>query len=425
MNKNIIFFLFNLALLLNFASCNTTEPPVDGNALALKLEDVSCTEAWITLTTNLTLPATVALKQNNNTISTITLGSADTLLYINSLMPNNNYNFQVSGSQHLALSNVVNLTTLDTTSHNFTWQSWTFGEHSSSVLNDVAIIDENNIWAVGEIYMNDSLGQPDPHPYGLAHWDGSEWNLMKVPYHDFNQSVKHPGPLFAIAVIEGEIYVVSYANLLKWNGNDWEEKAFFMVQIPFDGQVLKMWGYNGNNIYCVGRNGAIYYYFGTSWLKIESGTELNIGDIWGIPDDNGSYNKYLAADNSMLIIDNNNQLLRIDAEPGHSLSSVWGISKRLIYTAGGYGLSLYKNYSWEKINELNVNTIYNVRGQNYNDVFGLSSTFLILHFNGFNWQYINVGISNVYYRQDVKNNLIAAVGRQDQKAVITLIRRNY
>ena len=239
MNKNIIFFLFNLALLLNFASCNTTEPPVDGNALALKLEDVSCTEAWITLTTNLTLPATVALKQNNNTISTITLGSADTLLYINSLMPNNNYNFQVSGSQHLALSNVVNLTTLDTTSHNFTWQSWTFGEHSSSVLNDVAIIDENNIWAVGEIYMNDSLGQPDPHPYGLAHWDGSEWNLMKVPYHDFNQSVKHPGPLFAIAVIEGEIYVVSYANLLKWNGNDWEEKAFFMVQIPFDGQVLK------------------------------------------------------------------------------------------------------------------------------------------------------------------------------------------
>jgi hypothetical protein len=425
MNKNIIFFLFNLVLFLNFASCDTTEPPVDGNALALKLEDVSCTEAWLTLTTNLTLPTTVTLKQNNNTISTINLSSADTLLYINSLLPNTNYYFQVFGTQNLLSSNVVNLTTLDTTSHNFSWQSWTFGEHSSSVLRDVTIIDGNNIWAVGEIYMNDSLGQPDPHPYGLAHWDGTKWNLMKVPYHDFNQSVKHPGPLFAIDIIEGEIYVVSYANLLNWNGNDWEEKAFFIEQIPFDGQVLKMWGSNGNNIYCVGRNGAIYYYFGTSWQKIESGTELNIGDIWGIPDGNGSYNKYLAADNSMLIIDNNNQLSRIDAEPGHSLSSAWGISNRLIYTAGGYGLSLYKNYFWEKINELNVNTIYNVRGQNYNDVFGLSSTFLILHFNGFNWQYINVGTSNVYYRQDVKNNLIAAVGRQDQKAIITLIRRNY
>ncbi len=44
---------------------------------------------------------------------------------------------------------------MDTTSHNFTWQTCTFGEHSNSVLYDVAIIDENNIWAVGEIYMND------------------------------------------------------------------------------------------------------------------------------------------------------------------------------------------------------------------------------------------------------------------------------
>jgi hypothetical protein len=41
----------------------------------------------------------------------------------------------------------------------------------------VAIIDENNIWAVGGIYMDDSTGQPDPEPYGLVHWDGNKWNL--------------------------------------------------------------------------------------------------------------------------------------------------------------------------------------------------------------------------------------------------------
>ena len=46
----------------------------------------------------------------------------------------------------------------DTTSHNFTWQTFTFGEHSSSTLYDVAIINDSSIWAVGEIYMNDSLG---------------------------------------------------------------------------------------------------------------------------------------------------------------------------------------------------------------------------------------------------------------------------
>jgi hypothetical protein len=48
---------------------------------------------------------------------------------------------------------------IDTTSHNFNFQTWRFGEYSSSTLYDVAIIDENNIWAVGEIYLNDSTGQ--------------------------------------------------------------------------------------------------------------------------------------------------------------------------------------------------------------------------------------------------------------------------
>lgn len=101
-----------------------------------------------------------------------------------------------------------------------------------------------------------------------------------------------------------------------------------------------------------------------------------------------------------------------------------GVSDKLIYTAGGFGLSLYKNYKWEKINRPDVNTVYNVRGQGYNDVSGLSSTFSLLHFNGFSWQFINTGISNnIYYSQDMKNELIVAVGWQGDKAVITILRR--
>lgn len=65
--------------------------------------------------------------------------------------------------------------TIDTTSHNFNFQTWRFGEHSSSTLYDVAIIDENNIWAVGEIYLNDSTGQPDPMPYNAIQWNGIQW----------------------------------------------------------------------------------------------------------------------------------------------------------------------------------------------------------------------------------------------------------
>ncbi|MCK9280031.1 MAG: glucosyl transferase, partial [Melioribacteraceae bacterium] len=65
----------------------------------------------------------------------------------------------------------------------FVWETFTFGEHSSSSLYDVAIIDENNIWAVGEIYLKDSTGQIEPHYYNLAKWDGSTWHLSRVYYY--------------------------------------------------------------------------------------------------------------------------------------------------------------------------------------------------------------------------------------------------
>jgi len=177
MSKKIVVLLFVFIGLLQ--SCNTTEPPLAEKTITLTLEDAS--------------------------------------------------------------SNKLSVTTMDTTSHNFTRETFTFGEHSSSVLRDVAIIDENNIWAVGEIYMNDSLSQPDPRPYSAIHWDGITWTPIKVPYHDFGSTNKFPRPLKTILAFgEDSIYVTSSANLLKLKGDEWIEKAFFMKSIPFDGQVLKM-----------------------------------------------------------------------------------------------------------------------------------------------------------------------------------------
>lgn len=95
------------------------------------------------------------------------LNTKDTLLYIDSLLPNQTYKFKVVANttdNPQPTTNELTVTTMDTTSHNFTWQTFTFGDAGagSSVLYDVAIINENDIWAVDEIYMNDSLGNPDP-----------------------------------------------------------------------------------------------------------------------------------------------------------------------------------------------------------------------------------------------------------------------
>ena len=49
--KLIFAFLLLIIILFFQLSCSTTEPPDDPEpVLKLELEDVSCTEAWITLT---------------------------------------------------------------------------------------------------------------------------------------------------------------------------------------------------------------------------------------------------------------------------------------------------------------------------------------------------------------------------------------
>ena len=152
--KRLLFSVLIVTLGLLLKACNTTDPPPpppDGEkpTLELKLEDVSCTEAWIKLTTtNLQLPAAITLKQhnpNNDSLSQdFILNTQDSLLYIDSLLPNQNYKFIVTMQHSSNSSNETIVTTMDTTSHNFTFASWTFGTIGSSTLYDVAIINENN-----------------------------------------------------------------------------------------------------------------------------------------------------------------------------------------------------------------------------------------------------------------------------------------
>ena len=68
----------------------------------------------------------------------------------------------------------------DTTSHEFEWQVTYFGEGANSYLKDVAIIDEDNIWAVGEIYETDSLGNIIYPTSNVMHWNGMEVKFNKI-----------------------------------------------------------------------------------------------------------------------------------------------------------------------------------------------------------------------------------------------------
>ncbi len=423
--KHLGFGLSSLLIsLVLLTTCNTTEPPPETRKLILTFEDASCTEVWLKLETeNISLPAEAVIKTDDSTVKNIILSSADTIIYVDSLLPNKTYAIQAfiqSSNQSEISSNEVTATTMDTTSHNFTWQTWTFGEVGSSVLYDVTIIDENNIWAVGVIYLKDSLGQPDPLPYNAVHWNGSGWELKRVSVN-FRGNIITPPLDGAFSFSETDIWFVGSLPV-HGDGENW---IMFDLRTTLDPNisVSKAWGINSNDIYFVGRNGSIAWKNGSQWTKIESGISDNFGDIWGIPDGNSGYSKYLATGKAMIILDEGNRLTSINAEPNNYVNLIWGISNKLIYTAGN-GIVLYKNNKWEKIEIIDLNTIYGIKGNNYNNVFGISSTSSIFHFNGYNWKNNNIGNNNIYFRLDVKNNLTAAAGWQGDKAIITLLQRN-
>ncbi len=168
-------------------------------------------------------------------------------------------------------------------SHGVDWIYQTIPSGNNSKLNNVAIINDTLIYAVGSIYLKDSNGVEEDEPYNLVVWDGHSLKYKKILYRDYGSSHLFSEELVAInALSENNIFVSSSANLLHWDGNTWTEKAFFVESIPFLGQVNNIYAVDESNVYCVGNNGAIYHVNKNSWEILESGTNLPINDISGI-----------------------------------------------------------------------------------------------------------------------------------------------
>jgi hypothetical protein len=270
LNSQLSLLFFIIALLLICISCDTTEPPPgDKPTLALKLEDVSCTEAWIELTTaNLSLPATITIKQNNPTGDTksqiLNLNTKDSLLYIDSLLPNKNYQYQVSSKEHQVTSNKLSVTTLDTTSQNFSFVVLEFGDgFSSSYFNDVWIFNENDIWVCGNVFTNDSTDG------NLYQWNGSYWKAHRLNFVDM-EGIWGINNVMYLA--SGGIWKYDRVNLVRQN----IEGTFSQGQA-----VHKLWGSSENNIYGVGPWGTIVWYNGVKWTKIEFDTQWYFYEITG------------------------------------------------------------------------------------------------------------------------------------------------
>lgn len=433
------FVTLTIILLLISFSCKET-PPEPGNGGGrdggmLTVEDVGVTDAVL----RLRVPGgfksrSITLKRDTTTILSRQITSLDLTIVDEKLLPKHSYRYTLTVENFFNLKerSYADVITMDTTSHNFTWQIDTLGDGNSSILRDVAIINDTCILVVGEIYKNDTLGNYDPEPYGAAIWNGDTWKLIKVPYHDYGSTKLYPGPLRAIYSFGiNNVFMASFANLLQWNGKDFMEKVFFMKGIPFNGQVNKIWGTSENNLYCVGLNGAIYHVKDTLWERMESGTDVSINDIFGTVNPiTGEKLILCAASNilelgelKILRINENNYVDTIPWSTGRRISSIWFKNQYRIFTAGGGVFKGSINGVWNEVKDIPLIFTERIRGNNINDLFVVGHFGVVAHFNGVSWQIYPEVAAALYYSCDYKNNMMVAVGDRNGKAIILRMKR--
>jgi hypothetical protein len=400
----------------------------------LSVEETGVTESWLKI--EIDHPAavkSVSLLRNDSTVTQFS-AQKDTLLMDENLEPNRTYVYQVSlllSDGEKQKSAKAETLTMDTTSHNFTWETFEFGGGSYSCFSDVAIISPDNIWAVGEIHTEDTDQWNEDSTewidsYNAAHWDGDKWELKRITVN-FRGSLITPPLDGVFAFSPTDIWFVGSLPIYG-DGVDWE--IFDVRQITgSDLSLTKMWGTSSNDMYFIGRSGSIAHYNGLNWRKISSGTDLDFYSIYG--DYNDQTNSWeviaLASDifhsrERVIIKIENSRALPISSYPmSWSMSGLWFIANKKYYVTGN-GIYQKKNLeeeSWKELMNFSPYYIYEILGTGLNDIFTLGACQEIMHFNGLTWSRVRpISCEGSYAGISIQDNIIAIAGSYRGKGTI-------
>ncbi|MCF7801013.1 MAG: hypothetical protein K9N34_03235 [Candidatus Marinimicrobia bacterium] len=392
--------LIPIVLLLSLmTTCQEPEKPepYPDSDLVLEKLDVSCTEAWLRLVltqtdSGATDSIPIILTRDGEAIQPFAFTPPETLVMDAGLYPSHSYQYQVQrqsvhDNKIIDSSNTLTVTTLDTTSHDFTWTIDTLGNYGS-YLNDVAMIDEDNIWAVGMI-------ETDSGSYNAAHWEGEEWGLVRIAPPPFLFA-----PLTSIYALSGTDVWVAGTAPMEFDGEIWNAKPTY----PTSGWINAIWGSSPEDVWFVGNGGSIVHYDGSGFVAINNLTDLDLVSITG----SGSNNVWVSGNN--LTTGGINQiLLHFDGQnweqvlyntvtnirvPNYISGFIAGVYIEspfniLLYThLGFYRASVSTRGEAEFLwNTSNDGTAIEVLiGNDRNDLFAAGSHARIWHFNGNNFR---------------------------------------
>ncbi|HET9130297.1 MAG TPA: hypothetical protein VFO86_05075, partial [Terriglobia bacterium] len=185
-----------LACAAPFWTCrkNPVGPTSQAPHVTLTLAEVTTNEAWLRIAYQ--NGGDFVLTRDGSTVIRGHFSSGDTTVIDDGVMPQQTYTYKATvfiGVAETYTSDPLQVKTMDTTSHDFTWKTFALGDGNSSHLNDIVIVNDTLIYAVGAIFLKDSTGAFQNDPYNLATWNGEGWRITPVYFFTVcGQSALYP-----------------------------------------------------------------------------------------------------------------------------------------------------------------------------------------------------------------------------------------
>ena len=437
-------------LFLFFISCKDhptqpIQPPAQ-----LTVLDASCIEAWIKISAP-SQPGNVALLRNDSTVLTVALTQQDTIVVDRNLLPAHTYTYKTRVLAAGVISDGVKATTMDTTSNNFTFEIDTLTTILSSPgrLVDVAIINDTLAYAVGNMGVPDSTGIVQP--YNVAVWNGKKWQLKAFMS---DTRILYPGSIgdtftFAegsavFAFNENDVWIAAGC-MFHFDGSTWTQ-----MQASYAGIQSRLWGTSSSQTWCVEDGGRIVYHTGSSWQPIQSGTTMDLTDIYGVngkilvacTNDEYAQGVILSLNGSTCTTVEESDFITPDQlfrpKLYGDMATVWIDEKNTIYAAGNllfwnkynqwdYVRSLPENYIGGNPNVYYRGAIGKIRGNASNDLWIGGDRNTLRHFNGMTWTQVGLpydpNSAIAWPGLAVKGNLCIATGENGRLATAIVIRR--
>ena len=282
----------------------------------------------------------------------------------------------------------------------------------------MAILGEDNIWAVGEINTDRGL-------YGAAIWDGTEWKLKQLTAGASNV---RPRGIWAFS--SRNIWFAS-GSIYHWDGQ--KTTLEWTRNIQSTETVENVWGASPTNLYFVGTNGAIVHYNGTTFTRLASGTDTRVQDIWGAEDSlhNGwtimcaVSPGYGLQNAGVYEITPTYQVYQTPWVENRAVRSVWFESPFERFACGSGIFRRRGDNAWEEIGSTAMipAATERIRGVARNDIFVVGHFGYIAHYNGASFRVWQPDSNILFESCDYQEHLMVAVGYDGRRAYVLRMQR--